>query len=191
MRAPREQESYAVQRTRKLQTALETDSGPRGPIGLARFLAPLALVGLFIALGSTAGAAISDEDIAGLASVGSKTGSLAPIETSFSAMMFRFLLALGAVVGLIFAVSWAAKKYLPANVVGGRGGPIEIVSTRSIGPRKSLMLVRVQDKTILLGNTSTGIQFLTDIDHGRGGWEEAAVQSGLSALQTAPVEDAS
>lgn len=180
-----------MQRTRKLPIVRETDSGLSRWIGLARVLAPVALVGSLIALGSPALAEISDEDIAGLASVGSKTGTLAPIETSFSAMMFRFLLALGAVVGLIFAVSWAAKKYLPANVVGGRGGPIEIVSTRSIGARKSLMLVRVQDKTILLGNTATGIQFLTDVDHGRGGWEEAAVQSGLSELQSVPAEDVS
>jgi flagellar biogenesis protein FliO len=47
------------------------------------------------------------------------------------------------------------------------------------------MLVRVRDKTVLLGVTPQSMQFLTDIDCGAAAWEEAAVQSGLDDAASA------
>lgn len=116
-------------------------------------------------------------------------GDYAPADTarldsppSLGATLMRLAFALALVIGLVFVVARLAKKYMPAQIVGGRRGPIEVLSVKSLAPRKSLVLVRVQDKTVLLGLTPQSVNFLTDIDEGRGGWEEAAVQSGLAAV---------
>ena len=122
---------------------------------------------------------------AAVASLGDQVDLVsAPIDEGpgFAGLIARLTFALAAVFGLIFLASWLARKYMPGQIAGGGRGPIEVISTRSVGPRKSLMLVRIQDKTILLGMTAQNLQFLTEVDQGHGGWEEAAVQAGLEPI---------
>lgn len=150
--------------------------------GARRFVLVLGLALLIgsIAADSTAfQTGISDADILTLGQASAPQDRTVTPPASTGALLARLTLSLAAVFGLIFLVTWLAKKYLPAQVVAGRKSPIEVISTRAIAPRKSLVLVRVYEKTVLLAMTPQSLQFLTDIDHGRGGWEEAAVNSGM------------
>lgn len=123
--------------------------------------------------------AITDEDIKNLGKTAGSSNAQVSEPVSAGKIMMRLTLSLGLVLGLVAAAAWGAKRYLPAKVTTGRGGPIEVMATRGIGAGKSLLLVRVKEKTVLLGVTAQNVQFLTDIEVERGAWDEAAVQAGL------------
>ena len=150
-------------------------SGPLRAASIALFA-----MAFFFALGTASGG-VSDEDIATLGEVKVAGAPFEGDSPSIGGVLTRLALSLGAVCGLIFIASWLARKYFPSHVGTGRGGLIEIVSTRVIGPRKSLMLVRVQDKTILIGATQQSFHFLSEIEQGTAGWDEAAERAGLRA----------
>lgn len=103
---------------------------------------------------------------------------------SAAGLFGRLALALGAVFGLMFAILWAAKKYLPKSTLALGGGSIEIVATRPLGQRRSLMLVRTQGRTLLLGATPSAINLISELDETEG-WDRAAARAGLAeaALQ--------
>lgn len=147
-----------------------------------------------LALGATAPAAAMTEDE--LQSIGqtrpAETQAVASRKTDgpdLLQMLARMVLALGVVLGLMVAVLWAARRWMPKTVTHLRGGPIEILASRPIGQRRNLMLVRAKDKTILLGVTPQAIQFLTEIDQEPTGWQQAALQAGLGEpIGTNPAE---
>lgn len=139
---------------------------------------------------SPALAAITDADVAGLGKpIAVEKNAIKDSPTVFQ-MISRLAVSFGAVLGLIALVAWAARKYLPAQVAPGKSGPIQVLFTRSIGQRKSLLLVRVQDKTVLLGTTPQSVQFLTDVEEGRGAWNEAELQAALAGVDADPSRNA-
>lgn len=74
------------------------------------------------------------------------------------ALYFRFLLALGLVLALIFALSWAVRRYGPGSRLlpnTGRDRRLSIVEVASVDARRRLLLLR-RDGTeylVLLGPT--------------------------------------
>ena len=86
--------------------------------------------------------------------------------------------------GLLALVLWAVKRFMPQTTKKWTGGPIEIVATRSLGQRRSLMLVRVHGRTIFLGVTPQAINSLGEIDD-PADWNSAAEAAGLE-LPAAP-----
>lgn len=149
--------------------------------GLRVVAISLVALGLLL-LTTKAHAAITDADVKNLSQLAQASPKPLDQPASVGSIVMRFTFALGVVFGLIVVVAWAAKKYLPARVTGGRGGPIDILATRALGAGKNIMLVRIKDKTVLLGVTSQNIQFLTDIDQSGAAWDEAAVQAGLDSI---------
>jgi flagellar biosynthetic protein FliO len=105
---------------------------------------------------------------------------------SLSGILARLGLALGVVFGLMGLVVWLARKYLPQAASSRRGGAIEILASRPIGARRSLMLVRTQGKTLLLGVTPQSIQALSELEDAAADWHEAAWQAGLEGAAAAP-----
>lgn len=69
---------------------------------------------------------------------------------------------LAIVMALILLLYAAARRWLqwPA---GARSGIIKIRETRPLGPKKSLCLVRVRDRELLLGVTGDRIELLCDM----------------------------
>lgn len=64
--------------------------------------------------------------------------------------------ALMLVLGLILILSFLAKKYL--KPLGGRtGGSIQILESRYILPKKSLVLIQVSDQKFLVGTSTEGV----------------------------------
>ena len=124
-------------------------------------------------------ARITDEQIESLAELSPSPSVKAQADPSLTRVAGRLVLSLGGVLGLVCILTLLARKYLPAQAAQGRGGPIKVLSARQLGGRRSLLLVRVQDKTVLLGLTAQGIHHLSDIEFGRGGWDEAVAHASL------------
>jgi flagellar biosynthetic protein FliO len=160
------------------------------PVSVRRWAAVFALIAPLLAASPVAATQITDESIQSLNADPAWLNESKPLDSgqNLGQVFLRLGLSLGLVCGLIYLAAWAARKYLPAQVRPGGKGPIDIVASRAIGPRKSLLLVRVRDKTILLGLSAQGVQFLTDIDQGRGAWDEAAFQAGLHEVVSAEKE---
>ena len=78
-----------------------------------------------------------------------------PISTGY---FIKLILALVVVLGLVFFLAWAVKKfqYLPAL---GHGA-IKVLNTRAIGQKDRLLLVQIGEEQLLLGVSSNGIQAL-------------------------------
>ncbi|MDR0207786.1 MAG: flagellar biosynthetic protein FliO [Pseudomonas putida] len=69
-------------------------------------------------------------------------------------MVFGLLL----VVGLIFALAWLLRRMQGATPRGGQ--VIDIVGSRTIGPRDRLLLVQVGKEQILIGHSPGNIEAL-------------------------------
>ena len=73
-------------------------------------------------------------------------------------LYFRFLLALGLVLGLIFALAWAVRRFGPGSRLlpnAGRDRRLTILEVASVDARRRLILLR-RDTTeylVLLGPT--------------------------------------
>ena len=80
-------------------------------------------------------------------------------------ILLKTLLSLGAVVAMIFALSWVAKKYLrPERCDGGGATGIKILQTYPVDSRKKLMIVEVQNHRVLLGVSEQSISYLCPLD---------------------------
>lgn len=75
----------------------------------------------------------------------------------------RLLGALGMILGLIlllYAGSRRGLRWLPK----ARGGAIQILETRPLGPKKSLCLVQVRGRELLLGVSAERVELLCQLD---------------------------
>ena len=117
-------------------------------------LAACLLIGV-LALGTLApAAAMTEDELRSLGKAPSATEAVKPAKSdgpNMLQMVARMVIALGVVFGLMVAVLWAARRWMPKTVTQLRGGPIEILANRSLGQRRSLLLVRAKDKTIFVG----------------------------------------
>ncbi|MCL5270868.1 MAG: flagellar biosynthetic protein FliO [bacterium] len=162
--------------------------GPRGRAQRLRRGAAVMILLLAAILMAPVAGAVTDADIASIGLGGSGAGSVGAATAkvsdppSFGRVIGNMTLALGIVLALMAGAVWIARRYVPQARRAGRGGTtIEILSSRALGGRKSLLLVKARDKTMLLGVSPQGIQFLTEVDQDPGRWTEAALQAGLGA----------
>lgn len=135
-----------------------------------------------LALLPEARAGVTDQDIATLNLTTSTAHQNVTLDKlSLPWVLGRMAMSLGVVFGLMWAALWAAKRYLPQGTKNPRGGMIEVLSTRPLGQRRSLMLVRTQGKTLLLGVTPGAIQTLAELepDTEHESWQDAALEAGL------------
>jgi flagellar biosynthetic protein FliO len=148
------------------------------PIGQALPLA-LAMGAVVAFFGGVAepAQALTDQDIASLSLETRPDGEKRPAEEppGAAALIGTTMLALGVVLALMGGALWAARRWMPqAARIGGRRGPIDILATRAIGPRRSLVLVRAGERTLLLGVTPQSIQTLSEFEPEGGPWSETS-----------------
>ena len=79
-------------------------------------------------------------------------------------LLLKTLFSLVAVLGLMFGVVWFLKKY----VYRGRSGSssqieIEVLGHRSLQPKRSVVVLKVMHKVIVVGMSEHGMQTLTEI----------------------------
>ena len=68
------------------------------------------------------------------------------------------------VLALIILAAWAAKKYLRFLPQGGvRSESIKILAVRALGPKRSVHLIEVEGKKVLLGSSEGGVTLLKEL----------------------------
>ncbi|MHB1087738.1 MAG: flagellar biosynthetic protein FliO [Acidimicrobiales bacterium] len=77
----------------------------------------------------------------------------------------RTMLVLGLVIGLLLLLARVARRF---QVAGGKlvakpTGQVEVVSRRSLGKHSSIYLVRVLDRTFLVGQGAQQVSLLADL----------------------------
>lgn len=100
------------------------------------------------------------------------TAAGADAAPGMTGLVGRTIIALGAVLGLMAAAVWAARRWMPQVARTGGRQSIEILGQKMIGGRRALMLVRVRGRTLLLGATPQSIQTLSEFDSEPADWNE-------------------
>lgn len=98
----------------------------------------------------------------------------------------RLVVGLAVVIVLIYLTGLALRA-LQRRRIGARGRPaMEVRESLALGPGRALHLVRVQDRFLVLGATSTHISMLTEVD--AGSLEDDTGPQGDAAVEDAPEE---
>lgn len=76
----------------------------------------------------------------------------------------KMVVALAAIIGLVFAVVWLLKRFLPgAARAAGERVDMYVVGQLSLGSRQRVAVVRVHDRVLVLGITEENIATLADL----------------------------
>lgn len=76
----------------------------------------------------------------------------------------RTVMALGGVIGLIFVLRYAGRRWFGLPVAGAGGaGPVKVLYRTPVAPRQQLMLVQVGRRIVLVSNTGTMMNTLAEI----------------------------
>jgi flagellar protein FliO/FliZ len=96
-------------------------------------------------------------------------------------LFFQAMGSLALVLGLIGVIAFVVKRYAKsAQLTSNRTDTIRIVSTKMLGGRRCLMLVRVRGQTLLLGVTPQSINCLTEIHEIEGEWVQPSNAEGAA-----------
>ncbi len=119
---------------------------------------------------------VDDEDIATLNTVTSEDENTDDDQTGAWELLVQMLVALSIVLILMFALMLLIRRFMTGKQLpgGGRNDAIRIISTKMLGARRSLVLVRVRGQTLLLGMTPQRIDCLTEIHELDGEWAQPA-----------------
>ena len=89
------------------------------------------------------------------------TGMAQPASPLSVGSVAQLGLSLVAIVALIFAISWALKRF---KLAGPRGhGEMAVLDELSVGPRERIVLVRVGESQVLVGIGAGGLVALTPL----------------------------
>ncbi len=75
--------------------------------------------------------------------------------------IFRTILSLGAVIGLLAGFVWFVRR---GGLRGGARAAITVETATSIGERRSLVIVTVEGRRLLLGVTPGSISMIAALD---------------------------
>jgi flagellar biogenesis protein FliO len=73
------------------------------------------------------------------------------------------LLAAGIVLGLLAALVVLARRGALGGMMRGKGGPIQVETVLPIGERRSLLIVAVEGRRLLLGASPVGVGLVTEL----------------------------
>jgi flagellar biosynthetic protein FliO len=71
--------------------------------------------------------------------------------------------SLAIVLGLLFGVMWLMKRTGPAGSQPLPSDVLQVLGRAMLSPRQQMQLVRIGDRLVLIANTPTGVQTLTEI----------------------------
>ena len=92
----------------------------------------------------------------------------APSATSYAPSMFglifKLVLSLGLIIGLIYLSTFLLKKLNMRGTTGEvGGGSIKVIGRTFIGPKQCLYVVKIGEKFSVLGATEANINYITDL----------------------------
>ncbi|SNR86619.1 flagellar biosynthetic protein FliO [Humidesulfovibrio mexicanus] len=76
----------------------------------------------------------------------------------------KMVVALACIVGLIYGVVYVLKRLLPgAGAAGGERLGIQVLTQLNVGSRQRIAVIRVQDRTLVVGVTEGSINTLAEL----------------------------
>ena len=99
-------------------------------------------------------------------------------EFSFAGAMLQMVAALAIVLGILLFIYWIMRRLNPRQMLGQSPGSLKVWGRLGLGPRKSLVLVEVGRKMMVLGLGEKEVRFLREIDNP----EEIAELKGNSGI---------
>lgn len=79
--------------------------------------------------------------------------------------LLRYLLASAALIGAILMCGWAARRFLAANLSARASGrSLRVVDVLPVGRRQRLCVVRVYDRTFVLGVGEKEVGLVAELD---------------------------
>ena len=92
----------------------------------------------------------------------------APANAPWWSMTFDLVVKLGLVIGLIYLTMWALRTYVlgpqARRRLGARlTGRMDVLDTTQLAPNRTLYLVEVADRVLVLGATGTSLNTLAEI----------------------------
>lgn len=99
----------------------------------------------------------------------------------FPLQILKTLGALAMVLGLLWGATFAFRRWGRRFLKGSDNEWIHILERRYLGPKHSLLLVRVAEETLLLGLSPQGLTYLTAV-----GPESPGQSNALAAKDSAP-----
>ena len=83
----------------------------------------------------------------------------------FATALLRMGFWLAVLLGFLYVVAWGARRLgLVAGAKPGSPDAIRVLSRAAIDPRKSILVVHVRDRVLVLGVTPSEISLLTEMD---------------------------
>ncbi|MEM9915318.1 MAG: flagellar biosynthetic protein FliO [Planctomycetota bacterium] len=89
--------------------------------------------------------------------------SLEGIDNPAGGWALSTLAALGIVIGLIFAARWLYTK-MGGAVVAKPSPVVEVLSRTPVAPKNHVLLLRVGQRVLVVGDSSSGLNTLADVD---------------------------
>lgn len=78
----------------------------------------------------------------------------------------RGIAAVGIVLALLAVGAWALRRGALGPLLTRKTGPVRIEATVPLGERRSLMVVAVEGRRLLLGLTPMQVSLVTELQHG-------------------------
>ncbi len=75
----------------------------------------------------------------------------------------RVLLALSLVIGLIFALRWAGRRFFITPAGGNASRAVQVLSRSSLSPKQQVVLVRVGRRVLVVGDNGQQLSSLAEI----------------------------
>lgn len=87
----------------------------------------------------------------------------APLQSTPSLEVPRVLVALALVVGLIFALRWAARRFFATPGMASGSSAVQILSRSPFSPRQQVVLIRVGRRVLVVGDNGQQLSSLAEI----------------------------
>ncbi|RJP81643.1 MAG: flagellar biosynthetic protein FliO [Candidatus Zixiibacteriota bacterium] len=89
----------------------------------------------------------------------------APGDPGLGAASVKAFFSLLLVLGLILVCAWLAKRYLHLSPpAAGRSDTLQVLASRTLGPRRSVHLLEVEGRRFLVGSGEAGVTLIKDMD---------------------------
>src|SRR3954471_19528273 len=75
----------------------------------------------------------------------------------------RLLLAMTIVLGLVFVMRWAGKRFFPSAGVPRSGGAMKLLSRLVISPKQQLLMIQVGRRIVVVGDAGGQMSPLSEI----------------------------
>jgi flagellar protein FliO/FliZ len=79
-------------------------------------------------------------------------------------IFIKMILSLGAVLGLMFGLVYVLKRFvLPGGVAAQQPVVIEVLGRKALQPKKSVVVLKVAERVLVVGLSEQGMQTLTEL----------------------------